>query len=251
MGLLTSNPDRIDFSESQCSSVDSISLYQHLGQGLGGGDYFVINSQFTSDNPSGAVTHDPSAGFATSAQMKITPMVFDGTHYVGKPAATVPSPFEGDSVLSPSTKLVVSRFGNEGNQLGYVLRKITATPSGSSVLDLDPGDRPLLRAGCEAGHLVRRALHGRPPLRRTERLRRPRLRVGERPRRSRRCSRRARSNILVVDLVTGARTRVTTMKAGQYALFPHFRSDGWFYFLVRDKNTNKEYVMASDAALQL
>ena len=31
-------------------------------------------------------------------------------------------------------------------------------------------------------------------------------------------------------------------------MFPHFRSDGWFYFLVRDKNTNKEYAVASDAA---
>ena len=59
------------------------------------------------------------------------------------------------------------------------------------------------------------------------------------------------SNIIVVNLLTGVRTRITTMQAGQYALYPHFRSDGWFYFLVRDHNTNKEYVMASDAALTL
>ena len=59
------------------------------------------------------------------------------------------------------------------------------------------------------------------------------------------------SNIIVVNLVTGVRTRITTMKAGQYALFPHFRSDGWFYFLVRDQGTDKEYVVASDAALTL
>ena len=39
------------------------------------------------------------------------------------------------------------------------------------------------------------------------------------------------------------------MHAGQYALYPHFRSDGWIYFLVRDKVTNKEYAVASDAAL--
>ena len=59
------------------------------------------------------------------------------------------------------------------------------------------------------------------------------------------------ANIIVVDLLTGARTRVTTMQAGQYALFPHFRSDGWFYFLVRDSNTDKEYAVASDVALGL
>ena len=29
------------------------------------------------------------------------------------------------------------------------------------------------------------------------------------------------------------------MKPGQYALFPHFRSDGWIYFLVRDKNNEQ------------
>jgi len=39
------------------------------------------------------------------------------------------------------------------------------------------------------------------------------------------------------------------MHAGQYALYPHFRSDGWIYFLVRDKVSNKEYAVASDAAL--
>ena len=57
------------------------------------------------------------------------------------------------------------------------------------------------------------------------------------------------SNIYLVNLATGAKTRVTNMKPGQYAIFPHWRSDGWFYFLVRDKNTNKEYAVASDAAL--
>ena len=57
------------------------------------------------------------------------------------------------------------------------------------------------------------------------------------------------SNIIIVNLATGARTRVTNMKPGQYALYPHFRSDGWFYFLVRDTNTDKEYAVASDATL--
>ena len=57
------------------------------------------------------------------------------------------------------------------------------------------------------------------------------------------------SNIIVVNMATGVKTRITTMKPGQYAIFPHWRSDGWIYFLVRDKNTSKEYVVASDAAL--
>jgi hypothetical protein len=250
MGLLTSNPDRINFSESQCSSVASVSLYQHLGQGLGGGDYFVINSQFTSDNPSGTVNHDPSAGFAATAQLKITPMVFDGTHYVGKPDVSAASPFEGDSVLSPSTRLVISRFGNEGAQLGYVVRKLTATPSGASY-------------SVSTSEVGRYCVQGaKPSISFDEKYFVTHHYVGPNDWSDlgyasandpafQAILAKGSSNIIVVNLLTGARTRVTTMHAGQYALFPHFRSDGWFYFLVRDKNTNKEYAMASDAALQL
>jgi len=250
MGLLTSNPDRIDFSESQCSSIGSVSLYQHLGQGLGGGDYFVINSQFTSDNPSGAVTHDPSAGFAKTAELKLTPMIFDGTKYVGKPPVTSVAPFEGDSVLSPSTKLVVSRFGNESGQLGYVLRRVNATPNGASY------DVTTTEVGryCTQG--------AKPSVSFDERYMVTHHYVGASDFADlgfasandpgfQAILSKGSANIIVVDLVTGARSRVTTMQAGQYALFPHFRSDGWFYFLVRDSNTGKEYAVASDAALGL
>src|SRR5439155_23660408 len=34
------------------------------------------------------------------------------------------------------------------------------------------------------------------------------------------------SNIVLADLVTGTKTRLTQMKAGQFALYPHFRADG-------------------------
>jgi hypothetical protein len=50
-------------------------------------------------------------------------------------------------------------------------------------------------------------------------------------------------------MLSGERKRITNMKPGQYAIFPHWRSDNWIYFLVRDKDSNKEYVVASDAAL--
>jgi hypothetical protein len=39
------------------------------------------------------------------------------------------------------------------------------------------------------------------------------------------------------------------MRPGQYALFPHFRSDGWIYAAVRDPAAGHEYMVASDAAL--
>ena len=58
-----------------------------------------------------------------------------------------------------------------------------------------------------------------------------------------------------MDIRTGVPVRITNMRPGQYALFPHFRSDGWIYADVRDDNIHvsdglaHEYMVASDAAL--
>ena len=41
------------------------------------------------------------------------------------------------------------------------------------------------------------------------------------------------------------------MGDNQYALYPHFRADGWLYFLVRDMNgTGKETLVATDVVLK-
>ncbi|MDP6946093.1 MAG: hypothetical protein QF464_18230, partial [Myxococcota bacterium] len=57
------------------------------------------------------------------------------------------------------------------------------------------------------------------------------------------------SNIYLWDLITQQDYQITDMASGAKALFPHFRSDGWFYFLVREDN--EEYVVASDFAVEL
>ncbi len=54
--VLTRYP-QIDFDEPECISASGINLYQHVARGVGGGDYFVINSQFVSD--SGHASQDP------------------------------------------------------------------------------------------------------------------------------------------------------------------------------------------------
>jgi len=250
--LLTSNPSEINFSEAQCSSISGIGLYQHLGRGLGGGDYFVINSQFTSDNGgTGPTLQDPSAGFSSTANMKLTPMTYDGTHYVSKSPSSVETPFLGDSVLSPSTKLVISRLAGPGSrQLGYVLHKVTATPNGSSY-------------NITTTEVARYCTKGaKPSISFDERFFVTHHYVEDGDYADLGFAsptdpafveyrQKGASNIIVVDLVTGVRTRVTTMKAGQYALFPHFRSDGWIYFVVRDTNSHHEYIVGSDAALVL
>ncbi len=62
------------------------------------------------------------------------------------------------------------------------------------------------------------------------------------------------ADLILVDLATGTRTRLTHMGPGQYALFPHFRSDGWIYFIVRGDTGiggSGERVMATDAIFYL
>ena len=57
------------------------------------------------------------------------------------------------------------------------------------------------------------------------------------------------SDIFLFDLFTGLEYQVTSMPTNGKALFPHFRSDGWFYFLIR--HGDEESVVASDLAVRL
>lgn len=218
--------EEIRFSEPECINARGINLYQHVARGTGGGDYFVINSQFTSD--AGGGSSDPAAHFSASSTMKFTPMVFNGQTYEQMPSVIVDSPYEGDSVLSPSAQLVVSRLaGADGDSLGYVLRRVRATRFGDSYV-FDIGEK--LATICMPGSKANISYD--------ERFLVTHHYEGD------------RSNLYLVDLATGTQHQITDMPAGAKALFPHFRSDGWIYFLAEDTEGN-EYVAASDAALRL
>jgi hypothetical protein len=122
----------IDFDTPGCMKGTNINLYQHVARGLNGGDYFIINSQFTSDSGRSA-TKDPVANFDSGSSMKFSPMIFNGTTYEQLSPDVEDSPFEGDSVLSPSTGLVISRQGGgeNGSSLGYVIREVHAQKEGA------------------------------------------------------------------------------------------------------------------------
>ena len=217
--------EEVNFDEPQCMTARGINLYQHVARGLSGGDYFVINSQFTSDGGGGS--SDPSASFNASSTMKFTPMVFDGTRYQQLRETIVDSPYEGDSVLSPSSRLVGSRLaGPEGRSLGYVIRAVTTQRFGDGYR-VDTS-REVARV-CMPGAKMNFSFDERFFV--THHYE------------------EGTANIYLVDLSDGSRHKITNMPAGTRALFPHFRSDGWFYFLV--KSDDGEYVAASDAALAL
>ncbi len=222
--LLESGDSFIDFSESDCMSTNGLNLYQHVARGLGGGDYFVINSQFTSDPGGGS--SDPRASFGANATMKFTPMIFDGTTYEPMDPVVVDSPYEGDSVLSPSSRMVASRLaGPGGTGLGYVVREVSATPVGDSYV-VDTGRE--LATVCMPGAKANISFDERFMV--THHYE------------------NGTANIHLVDLSDGRRYAVTDMGSSGRALFPHFVSNGWIYFLVRDAD-GSEHIAASDAAI--
>jgi hypothetical protein len=228
ISVLTSNPASIAMTEAACSKISTIGLYEHVGQGLGGGDYFGIDSQFVSDDGGkDMTTGDPEADFTTTGYTDFTPMIFDGTKYVTKGRIHVAQPFEGDSSLSPSARLEVTRVsGPNDKQLGFVLHKVVATPAGPSYTITTP-------------EIARYCISGG----------KPGFSYDERWIAFHHYETNGSANLYLMDLRDGNPIRISNMSPGQYALYPHFRSDGWIYAQVRDLNSGHEYTIATDAAL--
>jgi hypothetical protein len=228
ISVLTSNPTSIAMTEPACAKISSIGLYQHVGRGINGGDFFGVDSQFESDDGGKELTTvDPDATFNSQGYIDFTPMIFDGTKYVSKGRVRVLQPFEGDSTLSPSAQLEMTRVAGPGErQIGYVLRQVVATPAGSTYTITTP-------------EIARYCLSGG----------KPGFSYDERWVAFHHYESNGSANLYLMDLRTGTPVRITNMPAGKYALYPHFRSDGWIYAQVRDTTTGHEITIASDAAL--
>lgn len=245
--LLTGGPTSISFNEPECSTLGEVGLYQHLGA-VQGGDYWTVHGQFSSDNGGHNVTGgDPPTGFSGGAQNTFTPMIHDGNEYVARPQVPIATPYEGDMEMSPSAKLVISRTGTSGGN-GFVLRQVQATPSGNSYAI----NAPIVARYCVRG--------GKPGFSYDERWLTYHHYVGPDDWQELGYASatdpgfvalraQGAANVYVLDLLSGEARRVTTMGPGQYALYPHFRSDGWLYIQVRDLVRSREYVIASDVAL--
>ncbi len=242
--LLTSQPTQINFTEPECSNIPVVGLYQHLGAAHGG-DYWAVAGQFVSDNGGG----EPSAHFGSTSVNELTPMIWNGTAYSSRPEVSVPTPNEGDMIISPSAKLLLTRAANAEGQNGFVLRKLNATPSGNSYTVTTPvvahycvrGGKPAFsydERWIVYHHWVEAAdWQSLGYASATDPAFQSLLTAGT-------------ANVFLLDLTTGASRRITNMHAGQRALFPHFRSDGWIYFIVkRAPMAGSETIVASDAAL--
>jgi hypothetical protein len=253
MSVLAGSPSVVEMDEPGCSWLGEVGLYQHVGAALGGGDYFAVSGPFMSDDGGhGPTTENPIASFAGNSSSYITPMIFDGQGFDAKQPVEVATPFEGDSVLSASARLLVSRVsGPGGRQNGFSMRRVVATPDGQGGYDIEV---PEVARYCDNG--------GKPAFSYDERWMTLHHYVentdadaqalgfaskddpGFAPYRD-----EGAANVIVVDLLSGQSFRITDMGPGEYALFPYFRSDGWLQFIVREPGSGAETVVASDAVL--
>ena len=232
---------KITFNEAGCAGmIDTV--YQSVGASLDGSLYFMATGDHTDD--SGDNDGPLDASFGSGSATTLTPMFNAGTKYTPGDDIKVAVPNEGDQQLSPSNTLLITRFGAEAGKAGYNFRLLTphVTPAaGASATPDVTVDAKLVGTACIPG--------GKPQLSFDERF----LAVHQYTDKNANPDHLAdnSSNIFLVDMLTGKTIRLTTMKAGQHALYPHWRADGWLYFLVRDGNSGKETLVASDAALHV
>jgi hypothetical protein len=245
---------KISFDEPECSKLDSISLYQTIGQTVADNsisDIFVVNSTFASDNP-GLTASDkdlvPSAG--PTANITIHVGIAKGNDaesgYEIKQTEKLPSPFEGDTMTSRSGYLVGSRVAGEGKALGYSIRRLQSTKTSSGYrFSMAPLGRICMPGNKANFSFDERFLITHHYLVREDF---PAGAAGDTE--WNKYKGKGAADIYMADLLTGKKSRISRMNPGQFAIFPHFRSDGWIYYEVRDGNTKKEYIVVSDAAIR-
>jgi hypothetical protein len=262
--VLSAEPSEFTGEEVQCLALDSqIGLYQQLAKSLDGDDYWVVFGAYDSDNGGLSPTlSNPSAAFGNDSVTTLQPMINQGTRFEPGVATRVPMPREGDPMLSPSGRLMVTRVkGREyttrfddieivtAEQSGYALYLVTTEQQGDrSTASLDDVGRICLQGGKATLSYDERWMVFHHYVTKDDATA-----LGfdgaDDPAFSGYLEQGA-SNLYLVDLQDGSVRAITDMAVGQYALFPHFRSDGWIYFVVRTLG-GSEYFAASDAALLL
>ncbi len=269
--VLAGNPAHIKGDEAQCGMFgeDLIGIYEQLGKSVGGSDYWVAAGIFESDDGGFYPTlNNPYAPFDAESEVTLTPMLNEGHTFKAGTPTQLKTPQEGDPVLSPSGTLLLTRAKGEelevdefgtvvAVQNGYRIYGVS-TQQGAEGLSakLEP-----LATLCMEG--------GKPMISFDERWMVIHHYITDLDAKELGFSdanapgfadyrELGGSNLYLVDLLTGKSTRLTSVKPGQYALYPHFRADNWIYFVVRTTEGkaapdggNHEYFVASDAALLL
>ncbi len=246
---------RILFNEPGCSGSDEINLYQSVGASLDGSDYLAISGSFESDGGQGRTSGDNIPGWFEKSYLELTPIINDGQRFKTMGMVQVWQPFFGDWGLSPSNLMVSSRVSGiderrQPKQMGMKFHLVEKTRTsdgykfalkdvGTVCVDGNKGAFSFDERFFATYHYVdaddwQELGYASADDRGFKDL-----------------LTRGSANIYVVDLLTGQSQRLTRMGPGQFALFPHYRSDGWMYFMAVDRNLGKRFIAATDGGIRM
>lgn len=262
--VLADDPSVLTGDEPGCSSsAGRVGLYQQLARAVDGDDYWLAHGVYVEDNAGfEPIDRNPSASFRLESTITLTPMINDGAAFALGAGVQVPTPYQGDAMLSPSGRLLITRAqGREqaeepagtalvvAEQSGYVIHRVRASvTSGSASAELEEVGRVCLQGGKAMVSYDERwmVLHRYVTASDAQALG---FASPDDPAFAAYLERGA-ADVYLVDLRDGSSHRISAMQPGQYALYPHFRSDNWIYFVVRTLD-GRELFAASDAALWL
>ncbi len=254
--LTTGEPSSIALSTACAGS--SVGLYQHTGAALEGTDYWATSAgtaAWDDGGHSATLTETRrNETWGANATTSISLMANSGAGFSAVGSRNVTLPYQGDAMLSPSTRLIITRFVDEDQQYqGFIINRLEATHTGSAIMVAAHEVARYCIQGAKAAisyderwavyhHYLGGGSHADEEAQELGFADSSDAGFAE-------YTTRGSSNIYLLDMLTGRTIRVTNMGPGQYALYPHFRSDGWIYFIVRTLGTMSESVIASDAAL--
>lgn len=249
--LTAGSPTRITFSEEGCNRAASIGLYEHVGASLDGGDYWAVDSLWSGDLGDSGTDADVMA--SPAATLNLRRLVNTGSGFTLVSSTRLDVPWEANAVVSPTMRFVVTQLATaSGDPLGFVLRRIDITRgAGGAVSSIRI---PEVARYCYPGGKAAMSLDDRWIVTHHRATDADAVDLGfTGPDDPGFAAYRGVSNVYLIDTATGERVRVTNMQPGQRALFPHFRSDGWLYYLARSGPTGSlpEYVVASNAGIVL
>lgn len=247
----------IDFSEDACTSDESVELplYQAIGASLDGSDYLAATGAFESDPGHGRDFFSPSSlrVFDTEPEnaLYLFPLQYDGQAWVRGAPQVFDAGTEIDWGLAPSNRLLVSRKFNVMGDSAY--------PHSYQFYELKRSSGSQSYQKESLGQLCLKGLKGNfsfddrffVTYNHVEREQ-YKLLGFESPNEPAflELLEKGSGNVFLHDLLSGSTQALTRMGPGQYAQFPHFRSDDWLYFMVYDSKAEKRYLLGSDAALQ-
>jgi hypothetical protein len=249
---------RITFSEDLCtlSNQAQIPLYQSVGASLDGTDYLAATGEFVSDIGQGPLSQAKARlNSDPSHQLFLFPLQYDGQKWTRRPPQIFSTPWELDWGLAPSNRLLSSRLvGRVQGQLQHIAYKLSMLNRTIDQGQAGPYTKTSLGQLCSDGLKGNFSYDDRFFVSYSYIKPNQWQQLGysspDDPAFQERLEAGA-ANVILYDLLTKRWETVTAMGPEQFALFPHFRSDGWLYFMVYDARTKRRFLLASDLAVRI